>query len=121
MRVTIGLFLFAFCLCVKCYAGEAHILEVKIERESDKNISVSATVQHDDDGWEHYADRWEILDGDGKLLDTRVLMHPHSKEPFTRSLPAAKIPAGTKKIRVRAHDSVHGYGGEEIVAEITAP
>jgi hypothetical protein len=68
-------------------------------------------VQHDDEGWDHYADRWEIL-------DTRVLLHPHSRAPFTRSIPRAKIPAGIKEIRVRAHDSVHGYGGKELVVPV---
>lgn len=119
MRIVISLFFLSFfSMYADCIAGEAHVVEVRIERMADKNITVYATVQHDDEGWKHYADRWEILDMDGNLLDTRVLMHPHTKEPFTRSLPQAKIPSGIKKIRVRAHDSIHGYGGKEIVSEI---
>ncbi len=97
MKTILGIIFVVFCTGVKGYAGEAHVLHVKIERLADNNITVYATVQHDDEGWKHYADRWEILDMQGNLLDTRVLMHPHTEEPFTRSLPKAKIPAETKK------------------------
>ncbi len=118
MKTIFGIIFIVFCIGAKGYAGEAHVLNVKIERMADNSLTVYATVQHDDEGWKHYADRWEILDMQGNLLDTRVLMHPHTEEPFTRSLPRVKIPAETKKIRVRAHDNIHGYGGREIVTEI---
>ena len=104
-----------------CLGGEANVLEVTFEKRKDGSLDVHATVQHDDEGWEHYADRWEILDMEGTLLDTRVLMHPHSHEPFTRSISRAKIPSQIKKIRLRAHDSVHGYGEKEVVVEIPEP
>lgn len=95
-------------------AGKADILGVEIERTEDGYLNVSATVQHDDEGWEHYADRWEILDSQGTLLDTRVLRHPHSTTPFTRSLLRARIPENLEVIEVRAHDNVHGYGGKVV-------
>jgi hypothetical protein len=99
-------------------AGEADVLEVRIAPNNDNGLQVSATIQHADEGWQHYADKWEIVDMEGNLLDTRVLLHPHSPEPFTRSLSHAKIPSHVKKIRVRAHDSVHGYGGKEIIVDV---
>lgn len=99
-------------------AGEADVLEVKIEKTDDGYLNVSATVQHNDDGWDHYADRWEVLDMEGKILDKRVLRHPHTEAPFTRSILRARIPKGIGKIRVRAHDNVHEYGGKEVQAII---
>ena len=43
---------------------------------------------------------------------TRVLLHPHDHEqPFTRSLPRVAVPEGLRRVAVRAHDSVHEYGG----------
>ncbi|MGB3210081.1 MAG: hypothetical protein WBB19_05180 [Desulforhopalus sp.] len=112
------------CLCITSSlvsAGEADVLEVRIEKTDDGYLNVYATVQHDDEGMEHYADRWEILDMEGNLLDERILRHPHSAAPFTRSILRARLPKGTGKIRVRAHDNVHGYGGkvmETVVPEI---
>ncbi len=101
-----------------CLSGEAHVIEVKVERSGVGSFKISATVQHNDEGWQHYCDRWEILAMDGALLDTRVLMHPHTGAPFTRSIPGVSIESEMKQIRVRAHDSVHGYGGKEMVVEL---
>ncbi|MDJ0624701.1 MAG: hypothetical protein QNJ17_17200 [Desulfocapsaceae bacterium] len=114
------LFAFAFTLFFssQVLAGKADVLEVKITKTAGGTYQVSATVQHADDGWQHHADRWEILDMEGNILDTRVLMHPHTPAPFTRSISGAKIPEGIQKVRVRAHDNVHGYGGEELVIDI---
>lgn len=100
------------------FAGEANVLKVVIEKSDNGSFNVHTTVQHDDEGFEHYADRWEILDMDGNILDTRILTHPHSAAPFTRSIMRASLPEGIKEILVRAHDNVHGYGGEEIKVPI---
>lgn len=69
------------------------------------------TVSHTDAGWDHYADAWEVAASDGQTLGTRELFHPHETEqPFTRSLTGVAIPDGITRVRVRAHDSVHGWG-----------
>jgi hypothetical protein len=51
---------------------------------------------------------------------TRVLLHPHEAEqPFTRSQSGITIPEGVTEVRVRAHDLVDGYGGQEVVVDLT--
>jgi hypothetical protein len=118
MQILIFTILIFFSTFTLSLAGEADVLEVRIDTTGESALQVWATVQHDDEGWEHYADKWEILDMEGNILDTRVLLHPHSPAPFTRSIPRAKIPDHVTKIRVRAHDSVHGYGGKEVIIEV---
>lgn len=77
------------------------------------------TVRHDDTGWEHYADRFEVLAPDGTVLGTRILHHPHVEEqPFTRSLTRVMVPADLKQVRIRAGDSVHGTGGAEVTIQL---
>ncbi len=72
---------------------------------------VSVKASHADSGWEHYADRFEILSPDEKVLGTRVLHHPHvDEQPFTRSLQGLKVPPELKTVLVRGHDNVHGEG-----------
>ena len=39
-------------------------------------------------------------------------------QPFTRSLSAVSIPAGVRQVKVRAHDSVHGYSAREVLVDI---
>jgi len=97
-------------------AGEADVIDVDVSCNGESVCRFAVTVRHDDRGWDHYADRWEVLAPDGTLLATRVLAHPHDHEqPFTRSLKGVRIPAGVIEVVVHAHDSRHGYGGREMV------
>ncbi|MEQ8397295.1 hypothetical protein [Thalassobaculum sp.] len=101
-------------------AGEADVLKVAIMSfAKDGTWTFDVTVRHDDTGWDHYADKWDILGPDGRVLATRVLLHPHETEqPFTRSLDGVVIPPGVSAVTVRAHDTVHGYGGTEVTISI---
>lgn len=100
------------------YGGEADVLEVQVNgTEGIYRFEVS--VRHADEGWDHYADAWEIIGPDGGVIATRELAHPHVEEqPFMRSLPSVEIPDGLTEVTLRARDSVHGYGGEEITVEL---
>jgi hypothetical protein len=115
-----GVVIFFMWSAVPVTAGEADVLAVEVTRAADGTYVFTATVRHDDAGWDHYADRWELLAPDGTVLATRVLLHPHEDEqPFTRSLTGVAIPPGITRVRVRAHDKVHGFGGLE--KEIMVP
>ncbi|WP_455235079.1 hypothetical protein [Thiogranum longum] len=101
-------------------AGEADVLAVDAQRTGEHEFRFSVTVKHDDAGWDHYANRWEVVSPDGEVLATRELAHPHEQEqPFTRSLSGIRIPPDLSEVVVRAHDSVHGYGGRELTLPIS--
>ncbi len=94
-------------------AGEADVTAVTVRCPERARCHFAVTVAHADEGWKHYADRWEILSPEGEVLATRVLRHPHvDEQPFTRSLPGVILPEGITRVTVRANDSVHGYGGK---------
>lgn len=96
-------------------AGEADVVEVEVGCDAESGCDFNVTVRHADEGWEHYADRWEVLTLDGEVLATRELAHPHENEqPFTRSLRGVRVPEGVDRVLVRAKDSVHGFGGKTI-------
>jgi hypothetical protein len=100
-------------------AGEADVLTADVNCNSESICSFSVSVRHDDKGWEHYANRWEILDTDGNVIGVRELAHPHDNEqPFTRSLSNVKVTGDITEVVIRAHDSVHQYGGKELVVRI---
>lgn len=102
------------------HSGEADVIGVKVKKIGDNTYQFDVTVLHHDEGWEHYADKWEIVSLDGLVLGTRILQHPHvDEQPFTRSLSGVKIPAGITEVTIRAHDSVHEYGGK--VMRVTLP
>lgn len=103
----------------KAFAGEADVISAEAKRQSDGSYTVSATIRHGDEGWGHYADRFDVLTPDGTVIGKRVLAHPHVEEqPFTRSLSGVSVPDGVGKIRVRANDKVHGLGGKEVPIDL---
>ena len=108
-----------FATCMPTLGGEASVLDVVVSCNSESICRFDVTVKHDDEGWKHYANRWEVLSPDGEILATRVLAHPHNNEqPFTRSLAKVKIPGELTEVVVRAHDLVHKYGGKEFVVKL---
>lgn len=108
------------CLSVTpAFAGEADVVGVEVRQDGPGLWRFDVAVRHDDTGWEHYADRWDVVGPDGTVLGTRVLLHPHETEqPFTRSLSGVAIPDGVTRVTVRAHDKVHGYGGREATVSL---
>ncbi len=113
------LFLCAFLLMpATAAAGEADV--VNVTASCNNNLcDFSATVAHDDQGWDHYANHWRILDAGGNELGRRELAHPHENEqPFTRSLGGVEIAADITTVVVEAHDSVHEYGGKTFSVEL---
>lgn len=95
-------------------AGEAAVTGATVFYEGHDLFSFEVTVSHRDQGWKHYADKWDIVASDGRVVATRVLYHPHvDEQPFTRGLSSVKIPPSIARVTIRAHDSVHGYGGKQ--------
>lgn len=123
IRVLSGLApLVVILLAAPVRAGEADVVAAKVTPERGGRYRFEVTVQHADEGWGHYADRWEVLDAEGHVLARRELRHPHvNEQPFTRALSEVELPKGTVRVRVRAHDSDHGYGGAEIDVDVSAP
>lgn len=96
------------------------MLNVTITPRGNHQYDFSVTIRHDDTGWDHYVNKWEVVDPAGVILATRTLLHPHTDEqPFTRSLRSVAIPADITTVKVRAHDLVHQYGGTEFRVDLS--
>lgn len=100
-------------------AGQADVVGVEAVSEGAGIWRFHVTVAHGDTGWQHYADKWDVVAPGGAVLGTRMLLHPHEAEqPFTRSLGGVAIPADIAEVTLRAHDKEHGYGGKELKVEL---
>ena len=106
LLAAIGLF-----ASLSALANKVDIVDVQVTPQGSGSYRFDVTLKHDDEGWDHYASKWQVLSPLGKLLGERVLLHPHvSEQPFTRSLGGVEIPAGLREVDVRAWDTVHGEG-----------
>lgn len=98
------------------FANEVQIIKVKAKCSTEKICSFNVTLKHEDTGWKHFANKWEIYTPNNKLIAKRTLHHPHvNEQPFTRSLSNVKIPKGLNSVIIKAHDSVHGYSKDVYV------
>lgn len=103
------------------FAVEADVVGVEARLQGGGTWRFSVTVRHDDKGWDHYADKWIVEGLDGTVYGERVLAHPHENEqPFTRSQPGIRIPENVSTVTVKAHDSVHDFGGAEMTVDLDA-
>ncbi len=97
----------------------AQVVFVKATQSSNGSWCFDATVRHHDEGWEHYADGWEVVTANGQQIAFRELMHPHDNEqPFTRSQCGISV-ADDAVVTVRAKCNVHGYGGESVEVDLS--
>jgi hypothetical protein len=121
MKNLIALICFNILLICSAHvlASEADVIDAEVIRADDGSFTFNITVQHADEGWNHYTDHWLILDNDEQVIAARKLMHPHVKEqPFTRSLSYIEIPDEVTEVTVRAHCSVDNYSGKNMLVKI---
>jgi hypothetical protein len=108
------LFILSF-LVTFSHAQKADVLKAVAHCNPYGSCNFEVTIRHADEGWKHFANAYDIVTLEGKVLATRILHHPHiNEQPFTRSISNVKIPKGVKSVIIRANDLLHGYGGKEI-------
>lgn len=89
----------------------AQVTAVGFDGEENAYI-FEVTIASPDTGCDQYADWWEVLDLEGKLLYRRILAHSHvTDQPFTRSGGDIEIMADTE-VYVRAHMNNSGYAAQ---------
>ena len=129
--VVLGTFFLLLTQALTQYAlagtADADVIEVRAIQTNGGGWTFHVTVSHPDTGWNDYCDGWDVVLDTGEVLKrssedpfTRLLLHPHENEqPFTRSQSGLSIPDEVKTVTVRAHDIVDGFGGKEVVVDLT--
>jgi len=101
------------------FANEVEVVDVKATQSSNKTWSFMVTLKHADEGWDHYANEWQVIAPDDKILATRTLYHPHvNEQPFTRGTQGVKISDDIKTVRIIAKDTVHGLSKNAVELEL---
>jgi hypothetical protein len=106
------------------HQANADVVFVKAEQGQNGRWRFAVSVSHPDTGWDDYADGWDVVDANGLVVKangakfTRLLAHPHvGQVPFTRAQGGLDLTTDT--VTVRAHDMVDGWGGKEIVVDLS--
>ena len=93
----------------------AHVLGATFTRTAADTYTVSATVRHDDMGWDDYADAFEVM-GERVENGLRELLHPHVEEqPFTRSQTGVEA---SGEVWLEAKTNTLGSGGSKIYVDL---
>jgi len=103
------------------HAADSHSLDyaqveyVEGKQNKDGSWCFNVQVRHNDQGWQHYSDGWQVHDLQGSLLAERTLFHPHDDEqPFIRSQCGIKIPKTLTHVVVTAKCNQHGIGNRSV-------
>ena len=95
----------------------AHVLGATFTQTAADTYTVSATVRHDDTGWDDYADAFEVR-GERVVNGLRELLHPHVEEqPFTRSQSGVEA---SGEVWLEAKTNLSGSGGSKIYVDLQA-
>ncbi|VAW69538.1 hypothetical protein MNBD_GAMMA09-2504 [hydrothermal vent metagenome] len=94
-------------------ASEVEIISVNAECDKARECIFRVELRHADTGWDHYANFWQVMGPDGKVLVERVLHHPHvNEQPFTRSSSRVTIAANIKQVTIKAGDKPNGLNSK---------
>lgn len=95
----------------RAMADHANVISVAV-RGRPGAYEFDVGIRSADAGCQRYADWWEVVSEDGKLLYRRVLAHSHvDEQPFTRA--GGPVPVAPETtVWVRAHMHPTGYGGK---------
>jgi len=112
LRRCAGLALAWLALPALALAAEPRADVVRVQARGPAGAyELAVSVRSPDRDCGLYADWWEVVSEDGRLLYRRILMHSHPDEqPFTR--PGGPVPISPDAtVVVRAHLVPTGYGG----------
>ena len=99
---------------------DAVITFVRARLNDNNTWSFDVSLDHPDTGWEDYADGWHVETPDGRILATRILLHPHVAErPFTRGQGGVIVPDDVTEVYIRSHELISGYGRQPVIIPLT--
>ena len=98
----------------------AQVEFVKAVEGANNSWTFYVTVRHNDEGWNHYANIWEVIDPDSEeAFAERVLAHPHETEqPFVRSQSRIVFSEDQRFVVVRAKCQLHGFEGKTVLVDL---
>ncbi|MEO0887951.1 MAG: hypothetical protein AAFY54_18770, partial [Cyanobacteria bacterium J06648_10] len=96
------------------------VTAVEAITDTSNSYTFSVEVSSPDEGCDNYANWWEVITEDGRLLYRRILAHSHvDEQPFTRSGGPVEIEPDEVVI-VRSHMHPTGYHTQAMKGSFSA-
>jgi len=104
------LYTFLFCLSTITIAQQARITSVDIRgKHGEDEYTVRIGIASPDTGCEQFANWWEIVTPEGKLVYRRILAHSHvTEQPFVRGASKVQLDKD-QEYYIRVHMNNTGY------------
>lgn len=110
--------LLLFLLVTTAQAGEPRVSWVEVTEEV-RSYTVTAVLEHDDEAAYHFLDGWRVTTPEGEVLAEQIFRHPRPQAPPRRAtLSGIQLPEGVTRLRLEAHDRLHGWGGNPVEVEL---
>jgi hypothetical protein len=95
-------------------AADPAVISHASVQEHNSLYNFNVTVMHQDEGWDHYVDKWVIKSPSGEILATRKMHLPHDRSvgSFTRAYSGAELPKDIGYVLIQAHVTKSGWGLE---------
>lgn len=98
------------------FADKPKAIGARVIDLGEDRYQFEVNIAHEDDSWEHFVDRWEIVGKGGAVLATDYMYYPRIDENIVwRALRGVKVDPGTEYVIFRLHDIRDGYGREMLV------
>jgi hypothetical protein len=122
-RFSLALVVFLLLGCPGLRADPVHVVGVEIVRRPYGRWEMILSLEHEDTGRDHFCDRVEALDQDGKRIFVGYFYSPIVKDveedgPLRRRLRPMPIPEGVIRLTLRAHCKRTGWGGQSLPVDL---
>lgn len=108
-----------FMLPLNVFSTPVEIISATTDCNAKRQCVFNVTLKHNDTGWKHYANKWQVLNSEGKVLITRVLFHPHvNEQPFTRSSARTFIANNITQLIIKAGDLPNGINSQPYILKL---
>lgn len=110
--------------CSLAAAAQVEVVDVELVRHPQARWELIVSLNHEDRDRNHFCDRLEGLDQDGKRIFQWYFYEPKIKDveedgPVRRRVRPVPLPSGVTQLILRAHCKLSGWGRSGLVVDLS--
>lgn len=106
------------------WGDPVHVVGAEFVRRPGARWDLILALAHEDQDGQHFCDRVEALDQDGRRIFFGSFYRPMPRDveedgPMRRRIRPVPLPEGVTSLRIRAHCKVSGWGGRALEVDLS--